>query len=409
MRLVLINQFYPPDVAPTGVYLHDVAAALVRRGHDVQVLCSRRSYDGRRGYPARDVVDGVRVVRLPACGFGRRTTVGKLLDYASFYASLLIALIVARPRPDAILTLTTPPYAGVAARLIGSLRCIPCLHWIMDVYPDVLTAHGILPLVSRRSAMLRALSRFQYRGSRLIVTLGADMARRVSAALGPAEAARLHHAPLWVTGGGVGTISATETSALRRERGWEGRLVWLYSGNVGLGHRIEEFLERAVIRDPAYAGPMPHVVFCGGGRRMGDVLRFRDAHPGARLEVLDYVPAERVGAHLRSADVLLAGLEPAWAGCILPSKVQAAMGSGVPLLYVGPADSDMAGWIRESGAGWVVAPGDAEAMRRAVVEAGSPDVRAKRGAAGRTYAQRCFERTAGVDRMCEWIEKSVPT
>ncbi len=56
MRFLLLNQFYPPDPAPTGQYLHDLAQVLVARGHDVQVLCSRRSYDGSSVYAPTEIM-----------------------------------------------------------------------------------------------------------------------------------------------------------------------------------------------------------------------------------------------------------------------------------------------------------------------------------------------------------------
>ena len=51
MQILLLNQFYPPDVAPTGQVLHDLARVLVGRGHQVRVVCSRRSYDGGQRFP----------------------------------------------------------------------------------------------------------------------------------------------------------------------------------------------------------------------------------------------------------------------------------------------------------------------------------------------------------------------
>ena len=72
MRFLLVNQFYPPDMAPTGQHLHDLARCLVTRGHSVRVLCSRRSYDGGGEYAAEETLDGVEVRRLSAFGFGRR-------------------------------------------------------------------------------------------------------------------------------------------------------------------------------------------------------------------------------------------------------------------------------------------------------------------------------------------------
>jgi nucleoside-diphosphate-sugar epimerase len=70
MRILILNQFYPPDAAPTGQVAHDLARCLVARGHEVTALASRRSYLGEAEYPAQDVRDGVTVQRLAGLSFG---------------------------------------------------------------------------------------------------------------------------------------------------------------------------------------------------------------------------------------------------------------------------------------------------------------------------------------------------
>src|SRR5436190_16094946 len=99
MRFLLLNQFYAPDPAPTGQYLHGLAEALVQRGHEVKVLCSSQSYDGTARYPRHSNLNGVEILRLPATGFGRRGLPGRISDYLSFYFSLLMALLFGRSRP----------------------------------------------------------------------------------------------------------------------------------------------------------------------------------------------------------------------------------------------------------------------------------------------------------------------
>ena len=122
MKILLLNQFYPPDVAPTGCFLHDLAREMTGLGHQVQVWPSRRSYDGGECYAGTETIDRVAVRRIPALGFGRRSHWGKLADYASFYGCLGAKLLFARDRPDVILCMTTPPYLGLLGRLACLLR-----------------------------------------------------------------------------------------------------------------------------------------------------------------------------------------------------------------------------------------------------------------------------------------------
>ena len=72
MHFVFLNQYYPPDLAPTGVMLRDVAEEMVARGIRVTILCSKGGYSGK-GVEEQDVgsSDKVEVVRVPTFRFGR--------------------------------------------------------------------------------------------------------------------------------------------------------------------------------------------------------------------------------------------------------------------------------------------------------------------------------------------------
>ena len=471
MNLLLLNQFYPPDVAPTGQFLHDVARGLVARGHRVTVLCSRRSYGGSERFPARHTLDGVEVVRIAAPGYGRRSFLGKLADYAGFAAGLVLRVLSERPRPDLILSLTTPPFLGLAARGAAAVRGCRHAHWIMDVYPDVMAAHGLiagneqLPAASGQRPgtangelpaasgqwpgtetakgelavasdertegarasedgglawrVLSALARAELRGSALTLTLGPAIARKVERyADGPVA-----WVPLW---GPFASGAAADGGALRAERGWPVRrlvrgspkgeggspegakeetddLVLMYSGNMGLGHRFTEFLEAARRMGPASPARW---AFCGGGARRGEVEAFARAHPGARVELHPYVARERLGEALAAGDVHLASLDAAWQGLMVPSKIQGIFAAARPVIFVGGGDNEIAGWIREAGAGWVVAENDVDGLLAAVEEARDEGERAERGAAARRFADGHFDRDTNVARICGMVERA---
>ena len=95
--LLFVNQHYAPDVAATGQCLADLAEHLASDGYDVEVLASRTRYGAADvAAPAREVLNGVRVTRLSATAFGRRTHVGRIVDYASFYVKVLFTLLFGR-------------------------------------------------------------------------------------------------------------------------------------------------------------------------------------------------------------------------------------------------------------------------------------------------------------------------
>jgi colanic acid biosynthesis glycosyl transferase WcaI len=404
MFFLLLNQFYPPDPAPTGQYLHDLAQALVARGHEVQVLCSRQSYDGTHTYPRRELLDGVSVSRLWATGFGRRGFLGKLADYASFYGSLAFALLFARKSPDLILSLTTPPYLGLLGKLAARRHRCRQADWVMDLYPDVMFAHGLTRQDGWLFRVLAKLSRFQLRRSTPIIALGPTMAARLANYVSPTnQATAVRWLPLW-SDAALTPWPETEPNLLRAERHWPTQEpVFLYSGNMGLGHCFTEFLEAA--RHLGAGGP--RWVFAGGGKRRAEIESFARTQTSARIELLPYAPKSRLREHLASADVHLMSLDPAWQGFMVPSKLQASFAMGIPVLYVGGQDCETATWIQESGGGWVVGPNDLPGLLHAITEALDPVERKKRGRAARAFAEQHFRRSTTCTQLAVMLEAVV--
>lgn len=403
MKLLLVNQYYPPDTAPTGQYLHQLARVLVERGHEVTVICSRRAYNGNSVYAAEETVDGVRVRRIFASGFGRKSGFGKILDYATFYLSLLSALFSPRSRADAILALTTPPHLGLLVKIAAGLKRAVRAHWVMDIYPDVLAAHGNLAASSLPYRLLAALTRFELRGSPLVFCLGDDMAARLNhhLRLPPDDRTVVESLPLW-SDASLAPWDQAEPPSFRKENGWTERdLVLMYSGNMGRGHRFGEFIEaaRATKNDRS-----THWIFAGGGARKAEVEAAAKQEPDLNLRVLPYAPMEKLREHLCSADAHLVSLDSAWQGCMVPSKFQGIFAIGKPVIFVGGRENSLAQWIEESGGGWVAPENDVPALLAAVQEARQPGECRRRGELARAYAAKRFDFHRNVQRMAGLLE-----
>lgn len=441
MKIVFLNQYYPPDVAPTGVMLEAVVEECVRKGHEVTVICSAGGYGAasgsaesqvisdqkRAGEKAEGMNPGLQVVRVGATRFGRGSFLGKVVDYLSYYVKSAWVLWRLGSGVDRVVALTTPPYLSVLARVMSKLRRADHAHWVMDLYPDVMSAHGMLRESSVGYRVLRWLARWGFGGKRCaaVLTLGPDMAERVGRLLGAGDG-RVQWVPLWggsgdaegdsgAGEGGEGTEVGEEgrleaclprqagSLSYRAMRGWgKDEVVVMYSGNMGLGHRFGETLEVAGEGVSGF-----RFVFFGGGMRRGEIEGFLNGYPGSAVELHDYAPADLLAAHLRSADVHLASLDEAWTGTMVPSKLQGIFEVGRPVVFVGGRDSSIGRWVVESGGGWVVGAGDVGGLRSALVEAADPVERQRRGRAAREFARVHFNRERNVRRVVEILVRGV--
>lgn len=383
--------------------LRDVADEMVARGIRVTILCSRGGYSGAGRSNRNEPPDSsrqVEVIRVPAFRFGRQTVLGKLCDYASFYLFAFFGALTVRGRPTCYVGMTTPPYLGVLARFVSKFRRAWHAHWVMDLYPDVMVAHGLLKEGSLRARVLRGLSRWGFGGKRNrgTIALGPDMARKLENGHGVEDCAVV---PLW-SGVDLKENALPESRELRKQRGWENKLVFLYSGNMGLGHSLEDFLALA-----KWSENRPDLLFAfyGDGKRRQEVKDFRDKNPGVALEMGDYVAEELLTPHLLSADVHLASLKPEWDGCMVPSKVQGIFASGRPLLFVGSETCAIGEWINDAEAGWVVAPGDHEKMRACLDQCLDENLRCHKGERalkfGKDHFHRLHNRAEIVKRLLQ--------
>jgi len=396
MNIVLLNQFFPPAQAPTGILLANLASELAGRGHTVTVIASAAGYGDDTG-PARGEGKGVHVVRAEPSGRHRNGIAAKMGDYLSFARGAWWELSHLPKTPDALVCMTTPPFIGLLAARLRKQQGIPYLLWCMDLYPEALQANGFLRDWNPLKPVLKALAREERRHASHVVALGPDMASLLAAS----GAAHIAEIPVWSSLAVSAAVQA-EARALRRSRGWTAdEVVFLYSGNMGRAHRAEEFAALAV----RLRGSVPccRFVFSGGGplraeweRRWGNLFTF-----------IPSAPAGSCAAHLLAADVHLVSQQPEWMGVVVPSKFQAACALGRPVVFAGPPQSAVGAWIAESGVGWTIPPGESAAVERVAQEIPDASARIAKGrCATRLFEQR-FTRATQCAKLIEQIEEVV--
>ena len=394
MRIVLINQFYPPARAPTGVLMADLAETLVQRGHSVTVVTSAVLYgkiaDGDTGH------SGIEIIRLGARREHRVNRLSKIWDYADFYVQARRQLGVLDPRPDVVVSLTTPPFCGRMAQRVLALRRVPHVLWCMDLYPEALQAAGWLRSGNPVYGYLSRLAARERSGAAAVVVLGDDMADKVHA-LEPN--AYIKQVPVWST---LAPTSKDHEAAqmLRRARGWEDdQCVLLYSGNMGRAHDVSDFARLATRLD---AGKF-RFVLCGEGP-LRQVWRERW---GSVFEWLPPVETAALTTHLLAADVHLLSQQPQWQGVVVPSKYQSACALGKPVLFSGPVGCAVERWIAEGDTGWHLPSGRDTMDEHIISDLAEPDIRARKQAGASRQANMYFNPEKNREELARIIENTV--
>jgi len=337
VRVLFLNQYFPPDPAPTGILLREIADALAEAGHQVVFASSGHEYRGgkERGSRLRREVQGL---------------------WALFGAALRAG------RVDAVVSATSPPLLAVVAAVIAKLRRARHYHWLFDMYPELATALGEIP----EGAMARLFStaaRWAYRGAAGVVVLDEDMAARLK---GYGVSPRI--IPPWVS---ERLIKARAAQPLAPDTSHGSHRpydpVWLYSGNLGRAHEWRTLLDAQRLLEAA--GASWRLVFQGAGPEWPEAREYARQAGLARCDWRPYVPEDQLPASLLAADVLVVTQKPEARGLLWPSKLALVTSLPRPILWVGPTGGAIARDLARLPQAGLFAPGEAAGIAKWLAEA----------------------------------------
>ena len=165
MRILLITQYFTPEVTAARARLHAFAQGLAELGHEVEVICELPNHpEGvvRDGYRRRAVVhrelDGFRVSYVYVSASPKKTFARRLALYGSFAASATVAGSAMR-RPDVILVSSPPLPAAAAAAAIAARHRVPWVFDVRDLWPEAAVVLGELS----NPRAIRAAERLEHR------------------------------------------------------------------------------------------------------------------------------------------------------------------------------------------------------------------------------------------------------
>ncbi|MDQ3523951.1 MAG: hypothetical protein M3451_02725 [Chloroflexota bacterium] len=327
-KIVMLCDWLPPDFGAVGQYAVGFARELAEAGHDVALIGFSSEHDSCVDEAVGD--GGLRVRRLYRPAYNR----SNLLLRAWWTLGANLALLWGARRElrrcDEIQFTGSPPYLLHFVMPLAQLLRVRTRYRITDFHPECLIA-----AVGHSSRWLRALgtlTNFWRRRVGVIEVLGEDQGRRlVACGIDPAQIVlRRDPSPVAIN---------TDTSPENPPEAAAGRKIILYSGNWGVAHDHETFVEgyrRFCLQYTSVAWLWLNAT----GKRAETVAEALQsmALPFGRT---DPVALERLAGVLCAADLHLITLDDAFVGYVMPSKVYACIASERPILFIGSEESDV--------------------------------------------------------------------
>ncbi len=168
MRILIVSQYFWPE----NFRINDLAIGLQQRGHQVTVLTGIPNYPGGEFFtPGHGLFrnihhthEGVRIHRVPLIPRGKGTAFRLALNYLSFaFFATLLAPFFCRGKFDVFFVFEPSPITvGIPAILLKWIKRVPVLFWVLDLWPDSLSATGVIKS-PRILSWVGRLVRFQHK------------------------------------------------------------------------------------------------------------------------------------------------------------------------------------------------------------------------------------------------------
>jgi glycosyltransferase involved in cell wall biosynthesis len=398
VKIGIVSQWYPPEPA---FIPGELAGALAERGHEVRVLTTFPSYPVGKIYPGyrqrwnhRTAAAGLTVRRVPAYASHDDSALRRVASYASFALTSAAAALRYLRDVNVVYVYHPPPTAYAAAGLLRLLRHIPTVLHVQDMWPESVTASAMTPggrAGSTFDRVLRAAMTRLYRAAAGIVTISPGMAELVIER--GADPGAVRTVLNWTDESLFRRVPVTD--AARTAIGHRDRCTVMFAGNLGPFQGVH-----TAVRAAAQARAHVDLVFVGSGTQETAARQLAETSHATNIRFLGRFPASDMADLYAAADYQLVTLRdlPALSGTV-PSKIQAALASGSPVIV--SANGDAAALIDSAGAGLTCPAEDWRALADRFTRAAALPATERLATAARAhrfYTERMSLR-AGADQI----------
>lgn len=356
MRVLIISQYFAPDVTAAAYRVTDSMRLLGEMGHQLRVITSTPHKDGFDS-SGLDGLQSDHIIRIPVS----RLKKFRVKDYLAQYFGFIVravreALLLRRQFDYEVVWVTSPPLSlaipGIILRFVAGR---PVVFDVRDIWPESAVAVGKIKRGSIIEVGGRLLERLAYRFPNALTCVSQPMARYLE---------QLTRRPVTVIYNGVPNSQIREMNGAMAGQ----NKVFSYAGNLGYAQGIGDVLKAFALaaRDPALLGAELWLIGSGVLETSLQSLT-ANLNLGGKVHFLGVrSKAETLELMRRSSVLLIPLVESPAFELTVPSKVFDCMAVGRPVLA--SLRGEGAEILNETGANIVVVPGDVEELAEAMIK-----------------------------------------
>lgn len=385
MKILFVCQYFYPEVFRGN----DIALHWADDGHEVHVVCGVPNYpDGvfHKGYGwfkrRHEVINGVKVTHLPIIPRGNN----KIMLILNYFSYLIVGLVymfhaLFHKYDRVFVQQLSPVMMSAPGVLYKKLRRVPLYTWVLDLWPESLTAAGGINN-KYVLAFFKHYVKSQYKHSDKILISSRSFEKSILEYGDYKD--KIVYYPQWSDASPNDNVNKNDTLPELPE-GFK----LMFAGAVGEAQGFERTMEAARMTKEHKEIKW---VIVGDGRKLEWVREYVKEHGlEETVYTLGRFPAEAMPWFFGQADVMIVTLSdnPLFK-LYAPAKISSYMAAGKPIVAV--LNGEGAEMIRDAGCGWTLAAGDAEGFAKLAIDLSREDASemAAKGANAAKYYDEHF-------------------
>ena len=402
-KILFVCQYFYPETFRGN----DIAFHLAEEGHDVHVVTGIPNYPKGKFFPGyglfkkrHEVINGVRVTRLPLVPRGEDNKIMLMLNFFSFFIVgwfWMLFHALWHKYDLAFCQQLSPVMMSSPAVLYKKIRHVPLYTWVLDLWAESLTAAGGI----NNKYILGFFNLFvksEYKNSDKILTSSKSFDQSILK-YGDYKDKVIYY-PQWSDGASNASGLNFALPEKLQELSSNGDFIVMFAGAVGEAHGMECNMQ-AALKTKEYKNIKWVIV--GDGRRLDWVRSFvKENGIEETVITLGRFPSETMPLFFEKADVMLVSLtDSPLFNMYSPAKIASYMAAERPIIAA--LNGEGGDVIRAAECGWNVKAGDSDSLAKLVIALSQTDRQelAVKGQKGKAYYDKFFTKDECLKKLDE--------
>ncbi len=406
MNVLFLTDNFPPESNAPANRTFEHAKHWVSIGHTVTIItCAPNFPSGKvyQGYKNRwyqvEQMDGIKVVRVKTYMTANERFTRRVFDYFSFMVMGSLAALF-QTKPDVIVATSPQFFCGVAGMISSTLRRVPFVLEVRDLWPDSILAVGVSPSRPGIHA-LQKLEAMMYRRAKLIVVVSSAFIEHIQQKIPNTDKIRV------VTNGVDSQLFMSQAKNKlpdKLEKILKNKFVVSYIGTHGRAHGLASVIDAA---EALHSNDNVLFLFVGSGEKRAEIMA-RSKEKG--LKNVHFIPLQKrqsIPAIINSTQVAIVPLRKlSLFSTVIPSKIFEFMALGRPMVVSVPR-GETTNIIDQYQCGLIVEPEDHFSMANAIKSLYEDKQLSNTLENNAKVASANFERSRKAKEMISFVQESL--